>query len=121
MALAAVATVLSSVAVGVVALPARPASAETVTRATVDGTGVYDVPVENGFRLSTKTVGSQFYVRKPLANGTAGDFEPLGFIVGINIGASKPFFDPGDVPASYDDWMRVRATSPVRRRPRAAD
>jgi len=72
-----------------------------------------DVPTVNGTRMLAKVVDTEFHVRPKLPGGGFSDtFEPMGFMPGVNIGASKPFHDPGELPLHYDDYMRVRAMSP---------
>jgi hypothetical protein len=74
------------------------------------------IPLVNGTRMISKTVGTEFYVRTVQSDGSPGDFAPFGFIAGINIGASKPYHDPGELPLTFDDYFRVRPPRPCRTR-----
>ena len=96
---AVLASALLLSAVLVAAAPATPALP-----------GAYAVAPVGGVRMTTKVVGADFWVRAQTENGTAGDFAPFGFVAGMNLGASKPFHDPGEVPLTYNDYVRVRKT-----------
>ena len=108
---AAVAVLVAAVLLALAAAaPTQYQSAAVATNHNdgTQGNGAWVVPVENGVRMVSKVVGTEFYVRAVNADGSPGAFQPFGFIGGINIGASKPYHDPGELPLTFNDYFRVR-------------
>jgi len=103
------------VAVGFVPTAALPLSQSGVAAAVVPDDGFYWPPLsasadsDASVLMTSKVIGDQFWVRQPNGTSAAGEFEPFGFMAGVNLGSSKAYHDPGEVALTYQDYRRVRA------------
>eukprot|EP01135_Chromosphaera_perkinsii_P000888 Nk52_evm51s152 gene=Nk52_evmTU51s152 len=69
-------------------------------------------------KIAAAVDGEEFYVPKTISfsgvtSGTYGGsasqsglFKKFGFMAGMNLGGAKPGYDPGELPLTFDDYMR---------------
>ena len=103
-------------AVVLLAWAATTATLAAPTRYRSTGGNGWVMPTVDGVQMVSKVVGTEIYVREVNSDRTPGDFAPFGFIAGINVGASKPYHDPGELALTLEDYYRVCPRHRRRRR-----